>query len=235
MTGLDTATRAIRVLIVDDQALVRAGLVALVRTDADLAVVGEAADGHEAIAQAEATAPDVILMDIRMPNLDGVAATRHILAHADDPAPKILILTTFDLDEHVFAALRAGASGFMLKDTPADQMLAAIATVARGDVLLAPSVTRRLVHHFATTPEPTRRRPAELAQLTSQETAVLRLVGQGLTNQQIATHLNIAQATVKSHLGRLMTKLRLSSRAQAVVTAYETGLITPGISHLSRG
>ncbi|MFF0862172.1 response regulator [Nonomuraea sp. NPDC003560] len=228
MTGPDTGRGTIRVLVVDDQALVRAGLVALLRTDAALAVVGEAADGHEAIAQAAATAPDVILMDIRMPDLDGVAATRHILAHAAGPAPKILILTTFDLDEHVFAALRAGASGFLLKDTPADQMLAAIATVARGEVLLAPSVTRRLVHHFVTAPEPDRRRPAELARLTSQETAVLHLVGQGLTNQQIATRLNIAEATVKSHLGRLMTKLKLSSRAQAVVVAYETGLIVPG-------
>ncbi|MFI6317669.1 response regulator [Nonomuraea sp. NPDC050556] len=218
----------VRVLVVDDQALVRAGLVAIIRSDPGLTVVGEAEDGHEAIARAAAIPADVVLMDIRMPGLDGVAATRAILAQSADPAPKILILTTFDLDEHVFAALRAGASGFMLKDTPAEEMLKAIATVARGEVLLAPSVTRRLVQHFVSKPEPDLRTPEELAQLTGQETAVLRLVGQGLTNQQIASSLNIAQATVKSHLGRLMTKLKLSSRAQAVVTAYESGLIVVG-------
>lgn len=219
---------SIRVLVVDDQLLVRAGFAALIRTTPGLQVVGEASDGAQAVAQVAATNPGVVLMDIRMPGQDGVTATRQILSAETGPRPKVLVLTTFDQDEHVFAALRAGASGFLLKDTPPERLLAAIKEIAAGDVLLAPSVTRRLVQQFATTPEPAWHTPRQLQALTTREIDVLRLVGRGLTNPDIASRLFITEATVKSHLGRLMTKLNLTSRAQAVVTAYENGLIKPG-------
>jgi DNA-binding NarL/FixJ family response regulator len=212
------------VLVVDDQMLVRTGLIALIRAAPGLHVVGEATDGRQAVTQARALHPDVVLMDVRMPGVDGVSATERILA--DRPAPRILVLTTFDLDEYVFAALRAGASGFLLKETPADQLLAAIQVIADGDFLFGPTVVRRLVETYARTgaaaPDTT-----DLALLTAREAEVLRMVGTGRTNAAIAQELFLSEATVKTHLSRVMTKLNLCSRAQAVVVAYETGLVTP--------
>ena len=221
------------VLVVDDQVLIRAGLSALIAAAPGLVVVGQAADGHEALALNERCCPDVVLMDIRMPGLDGVATTRLLLAPESPHRPKVLILTTFDLDEYVYAALSAGASGFLLKDTPPTRLLAAIGTAAHGDTLLAPSVTRRLVEAFApraaaaargTDPAPA----TVLDSLTGRENEVLRLVARGLGNPEIARTLHVSEATVKTHLNRTMTKLSLASRAQAVVLAYETGLVTPG-------
>ena len=221
----------IRVLVVDDQELVRAGFCALLRND-DIEVVGEAGDGQEAVELAWAHRPDVVLMDVRMPVVDGIEATRTILEHrrADDGTrPRILVLTTFDLDEYVFAALRAGASGFLLKDTRPVELLAAIRVVARGDALLSPGITRRLIAEFTRGPDPTwRPSTAQLDGLTDREVEVLRLVGTGRTNHQIAGELFVSEATVKTHLGRIMTKLHLSSRAQAVVVAYESGLVKAG-------
>jgi DNA-binding NarL/FixJ family response regulator len=217
----------IRVLVVDDQALIRGGLVALFTAAPGIEVVGEAADGAQAVALAAATGPDVILMDIRMPVLDGIAATRRILATPREDPPRVVVLTTFDVDEYVYAALGGGASGFLLKDTPPDRIISAVHTVAAGDMLIAPRITHRLIetfsrhHRTAATPDP------HLAELTPRETEVLRLVGNGLTNAQIAQRLVLSEATVKTHVKRLMGKLRLSSRAQAVVVAYETGLIVP--------
>lgn len=222
----------IRVLVVDDQILIRAGVAALLRAAPGMTVVGEAADGAEAIALAAEHRPDVILMDIRMPGLSGIAATERILEHAADPAPRVLVLTTFDLDEYVYAALRAGAAGFLLKDAGPQRLLAAIAAVAGGDTLFAPTVTRRLVEAFSRRPEaapgPEQPAPAALDALTGRELEVLRLTGRGLSNVEIAAELVISEATVKTHLNRAMTKLGLCSRAQAVVVAYESGLVTPG-------
>ncbi|MGP9022371.1 response regulator [Streptomyces sp. BR1] len=215
-----------RALVVDDQFLVRAGLVALLRA-AGVDVVGEASDGAEAVAQAAATRPDVILMDIRMPGMSGITATERILAEAEDPAPRILILTTFDLDEYVYSALRAGASGFLLKDSGPERLLNAVAAVGGGDTLFAPSVTRRLVEAFARPAETPQLSP-DLAALTARETEVLKLTARGLSNVEISDQLFISEATVKTHLNRAMSKLDLASRAQAVVLAYESGLVTPG-------
>ena len=221
----------VTLLVVDDQELIRAGLVALLRAAPGIDVVGEAAGGEEAVAVATATHPDVILMDIRMPGMDGVTATRRILA-AVDPPPKIIALTTFDLDEYVYAALRAGASGFLLKETEPRRLLDAIDTVATGDMLLAPTVTRRLVEAYVDGTGPAARQaPSDdstLGGLTPREREILRLVGTGLSNTDIAGRLTVSEATVKTHLNRTMTKLDLSSRAQAVVAAYESGLVTPG-------
>ncbi|MCY1145635.1 response regulator transcription factor [Actinoplanes sp. Pm04-4] len=214
------------VLVADDQILVRAGLAALIRAAPGFEVVGEAADGRQAVELAVRLRPQVVLMDIRMPGADGIAATARIVAAAR-PAPRVLVLTTFDLDEYVYAALRAGASGFLLKETPPDRLLAAIRTVADGDTLLAPSVTRRLVEAFVPPARAGDATPA-LTPLTARETEILRLVGTGRTNAAIAQSLVVSEATVKTHLARLMSKLDLSSRAQVVVTAYETGLIVPG-------
>ncbi|MEV4947842.1 response regulator transcription factor [Streptomyces sp. NPDC053755] len=222
-----------RVLVVDDQYLIRAGIVGLLRAADGMAVAGEAADGDEAIAQAALLRPDVILMDIRMPRMNGIDAAERILADASQgagPPPRILMLTTFDLDEYVYRALRAGASGFLLKDTGPKRLLAAVAAVAGGDALFAPSVTRRLVEAFtgsAAPRDPAARRP-ELEQLTARETQVLRLAGTGRSNAEIAQSLFISEATVKTHLNRTMAKLDLTSRAQVVVLAYETGLVAPG-------
>ncbi|WP_371673888.1 response regulator transcription factor [Streptomyces sp. NBC_00289] len=218
-----------RVLVVDDQFLIRAGLVGLLRAAPGIEVVGEAADGADAVEQAAATSPDVVLMDIRMPGMSGITATERILAGADGegPSPRILVLTTFDLDEYVYAALRAGASGFLLKDAGPERLLAAVAAVAGGDTLFAPSVTRRLIEALAPhnrVAEPS----ADLAVLTAREVEVLGLIAQGLSNMDIADHLFISEATVKTHLNRTMSKLDLSSRAQAVVLAYESGLVKPG-------
>jgi DNA-binding NarL/FixJ family response regulator len=216
----------IRVLVVDDQVLIRAGLAALIRAAPGLEVAGEAADGAEAIDFAHRLRPDVVLMDIRMPGLNGAAATARIVAEVD-PAPQVLMLTTFDLDEYIYAALRAGAGGFLLKDTPPERLLAAIHTVAAGDTLLTPSVTRRLVESYVPPVRPERPAP-DLAPLTARETEILRLVGTGRSNAAIAEVLFLSEATVKTHLTRLMSKLDLSSRAQVVVAAYESGLIVPG-------
>ncbi|UBU08525.1 response regulator [Nonomuraea gerenzanensis] len=219
----------IKVLVVDDQILVRAGLAALLRAAPGLDVVGEAATGEEAIDQAAAARPDIILMDIRMPGMNGVTATEHILAAQLDPRPRVLILTTFDLDKYVYHALRIGASGFLLKDTPPERLIAAVHTVAAGDMLFAPSVTRRLIEAYTSRTDPpgAPRSPA-LHALTAREVEVLKLVGRALSNAEIATRLRVSEATVKTHLNRTMTKLNLSSRAQIVALAYESGLIVPG-------
>ncbi|MFJ8546917.1 response regulator [Streptomyces sp. NPDC093586] len=220
-------------LVVDDQFLVRSGLAALLRAAPGMEVVGEASDGAQAVALAAQTRPDVVLMDIRMPGMTGIQATERILAEAVDPAPRILMLTTFDLDEYVYGALRAGASGFLLKDAGPERLLAAVTAVHGGDALFAPAVTRRLVEAFtrvsdARTPEPPDGPPPALTSLTTREAEVLKLVARGLSNAEAADRLFISEATVKTHLNRTMTKLGLASRAQAVVLAYETGLVTPG-------
>ncbi|MET9773475.1 response regulator transcription factor [Streptomyces sp. NPDC006367] len=221
-------------LVVDDQFLVRTGLATLLRAAPGMEVVGEASDGAQAVALAAATRPDVVLMDIRMPGMTGIEATERILAEAVDPAPRVLVLTTFDLDEYVYGALRAGASGFLLKDAGPERLLAAITAVHGGDALFAPAVTRRLVEAYTRMPGPSSPGPAEtgpppaLAALTTREAEVLGLVARGLSNAEAAERLFISEATVKTHLNRTMAKLGLTSRAQAVVLAYETGLVTPG-------
>jgi DNA-binding NarL/FixJ family response regulator len=217
---------SIRVLICDDQALVRAGFRAILEAQPDVEVVGEAENGAEAVALAERRAPDVILMDIRMPVLDGVEATRRLVA-SGSPA-RILVLTTFELDEYVHASIRAGASGFLLKDVTPAKLLEAIRIVAAGDALLAPSVTRRLLERFAST-LPRRDVSSEaLAGLTARETEVLRLLAGGLSNAEIAAELVVSEATVKTHISSLLRKLGLRDRVQAVILAYETGLVTRG-------
>ncbi|MEU1010369.1 response regulator [Streptomyces sp. NPDC088810] len=219
----------IRVLVVDDQFLIRAGLVGLLDAAPGFEVVGEAGDGEEAVRLAAETRPDVILMDIRMPGVNGIEATERILGQAADRPPRVLVLTTFDLDEYVYGALRAGASGFLLKDSGPERLLAAVTAVDGGDALFAPSVTRRLVEAFARQQEPADTAPPpDLGVLTSREVEVLKLTARGLSNLEIADRLYISEATVKTHLNRTMSKLDLGSRAQAVVLAYETGLVTPG-------
>lgn len=218
----------IRVLVADDQILIRAGLAALLRAAPGVEVVGEAADGEEAAALAASEHPHIILMDVRMPGLDGIAATERILREAPDPPPRILMLTTFDHDEYVFAALRAGACGFLLKDAGPERLFAALATAAAGDMPLAPSVTRLLLQaQPAATPEPVTARPPSLDRLTDRERQVLLLVARGLSNRAIAEQLVVSEATVKTHLNRMMAKLGVASRAQAVVLAYEAGLVAP--------
>ena len=217
---------SVRVAIADDHALVRAGFRALIEAEPGLEIAGEAADGAGAIELARTAKPDVILMDIRMPGTDGVAATAQITSgEAAGPPPRVLILTTFDLDEYVYAALRAGASGFLLKDTPPAELLAAIRIIAAGDALLAPSVTRTLIREFARRPSPSPR--PNLHQLTGREQDVLALVARGQSNAEIATELFITLATVKTHVSRLLTKLAARDRAQLIVIAYESGFITP--------
>jgi DNA-binding NarL/FixJ family response regulator len=224
----------IRVALVDDQAMVRAGFRMILETEADITVVGEAGDGREAVELVERSAPDVVLMDVRMPHMDGIEATRLITA-SSRPA-RVLILTTFDLDDYVYSALRAGASGFMLKDAPAEQLVNAVRVIASGDALLAPSVTRLLIDEVS-------RRPAVDAQavapglvdLTDRELEVLRLIARGMSNAEIADELYLGEATVKTHVGRVLTKLDLRDRVQAVVVAYESGLVTPGAHDPSEG
>ena len=217
----------IRVLLADDQELVRRGFLALVNAESDLEIVGEAAHGGEAVDLAFATRPDVILMDIRMPGMDGITATERITTDDRLSETRVLILTTFDLDQYVYRALRAGASGFLLKDTAPDQLLHGIRTVAAGDALIAPSITRRLISEFAARPDPDRGRQ-RLSGLTDRERDVLAEVGRGRTNQEIATELYISPLTAKTHVSRIMSKLRARDRAQLVVIAYETGLVTAG-------
>ena len=215
---------AIRVLIADDQALMRTGFQMILDVQPDIEVVGEAIDGTDAIRQYERLTPDVVVMDVRMPVMDGIEATRRLTAL--DPPARVLILTTFDLDEYVYEALRAGASGFLLKDRPPEELVAAVRVIAAGEALLAPSVTRRLIEEFAKR-APTASRD-ELGELTDREREVLVLMARGLSNREIAGSLFVAETTVKTHVGRILGKLRLRDRAQAVVLAYESGLVQPG-------
>jgi DNA-binding NarL/FixJ family response regulator len=218
----------IRVVVADDQVLVRAGFRLLVESAADLEVVGEAADGTEALELARRERPDVVLMDIRMPMMDGLEATRHITADETLAGVRVLMLTTFDLDEYVYQALRVGASGFLLKDTPPAELLAAIRVVAAGDALLAPGITRRLIAEFVRRPDPTRAAPAALDALTEREREVLGLIAHGLSNAELAERLVVSAATSKTYVSRLLAKLGARDRAQLVAIAYETGLVSPG-------
>jgi DNA-binding NarL/FixJ family response regulator len=218
----------IRLVIADDQELVRTGFRVILNAEPDLDVVGEAKDGREAIDAIRSLAPDVVLMDIRMPNLGGIEATKRIAAETN--APRILILTTFDLDEYVYDALRAGASGFLLKDAGADELIHAVRVVAAGEALLSPSITRRLIEDYARRPA-RREQPAAFADLTPRELEVLRLLARGISNAEIAGELVLGDATVKTHVARIFSKLDLHDRAQAVVLAYETGLVQPGAPH----
>jgi DNA-binding NarL/FixJ family response regulator len=216
----------IRVLIVDDEALVRSGFALILGSQEDIEVVGEAAEGGSGVEQTIRLHPNVVLMDIRMPGVDGLEATRRL--HQAGVESRVLVLTTFDGDRNVYEAVRAGASGFLLKDTSPDQLIAAVRTVAAGDALLAPTITRRLLAEFARRPPPGDELPAELEVLTAREVEVLRLIATGLSNSEIGLELYISGATVKTHVSRLLTKLRLRDRAQAVVFAYESGLERPG-------
>jgi DNA-binding NarL/FixJ family response regulator len=221
----------IRVGIADDQTLVRAGFRVLLDSAPDIEVIGEAANGAEAVELATARRPDVMLMDVRMPVMDGLEATRRIARTPETAGVHILILTTFDLDEYVYEALRAGASGFLLKDTDPPELLEAVRVIARGDALLAPSVTRRLIAEFARRPEPQRAVPAALTALTEREREVLALVARGMTNDEIADALSVSPATAKTHVSRVMGKLDARDRAQLVVIAYESGLVQAGEGH----
>jgi len=215
-----------RVLVVDDQELVRAGLASLLRTAPDITEVREVSDGEAAVAAAERERFDVVLMDIRLPGMNGIAATEAILRKVPDP-PHVIVLTTFDVDEYVYEALRAGASGFLLKDTSPRRLIEAVGVVTRGEMLFAPAVTRRLVEAYTRQPA-SAVEPEALSGLTAREREVLRLVGLGIDNEAIAGQLHVTEGTVKTHLHRIMTKLSLNSRAQAVVMAYESGLVVPG-------
>jgi DNA-binding NarL/FixJ family response regulator len=221
---------SIRVLIVDDQELVRTGFRLFLETQPELVVVGEAGDGMEAIERARALRPDVVLMDIRMPTMDGVEATARLTSGAIEPAPRVLVLTTFDLDEYVFGALRAGAAGFLLKDAPRERLVEAIRVVHNGEALLSPSITRRLIEDFAARTDPIRPPDEVLAELTPREREVLVLVAHGLSNGEIAARLVVTEATVKSHVGAILLKLGLRDRVQAVVFAYEHGIVVAGES-----
>ena len=229
MSAAGTGTT--RCLIADDQAMVREGFAAVLTAQPGLQVVGLAADGADAIRQVRHLEPDVVLMDVRMPVMDGLQATREILGSgACSGLPRVLMLTTFDLDDYVYAALRAGASGFLLKDATAAELVTAVRVVAAGEALLAPSVTRRLIADFARQQQSGQPRPPALDALTQRETEVLRLIARGLSNTEISNTLVIAEQTTKTYVGRILAKLNLRDRAQAVVVAYETGLITPGSS-----
>ncbi|HEX5496440.1 MAG TPA: response regulator transcription factor [Mycobacteriales bacterium] len=218
----------IRVLVVDDQELVRVGFRLFLQTQDGIDVVGEAADGRQAVERARELRPDVVLMDIRMPRMDGVEATARLVAAGIDPAPRVLVLTTFDLDEYVYGALRAGAAGFLLKDAPRERLVEAIRVVHTGDALLSPSVTRRLVADFAARAAPPAPAAGLLDALTPREREVLVLVARGLSNAEIARRLVVSAATVKSHVGAILLKLGLRDRVQAVVFAYENGIVVAG-------
>jgi DNA-binding NarL/FixJ family response regulator len=218
----------IRVLIADDQTIVRAGFAALLAAQPDIDVVAQGGDGREAVRLAEVHRPDVVLMDIRMPGMDGIDATKRILADPANGSTRVLVLTTFDVDEYVYEALSAGASGFLLKDSTADDLVSAVRVVARGDALLAPRVTGRLIREFARQRRATPQPSPQLTTLTARETEVLGLIAGGLSNSEIATRLVVSEHTVKTHVARVFTKLGLRDRAQAVVLAYESGVVTPG-------
>jgi DNA-binding NarL/FixJ family response regulator len=217
----------IRVVIADDQRLVRTGFRLILDGEADIEVVGEAEDGLQALAAAQSLSPDVVLMDVRMPNLDGLEATRRLADEGAASRCRVLILTTFDLDDYVYESLRSGASGFLLKDAPPEDLVRAVRTVAAGEALLAPSVTRRLIAEFASRPGPLKA-PEELDSLTDRELEVLKLIARGLSNAEIAEQLFLGETTVKTHVGRVLMKLGLRDRVQAVVLAYESGLVQPG-------
>ncbi|MGI9149054.1 MAG: response regulator [Chloroflexota bacterium] len=224
-----THASGLRVVIADDQALVRAGFRMILEADGTVQVVGEAADGEEAIAAVRRLRPDVVLMDVRMPLLDGLEATRRLMTDGGPAGGSRVIMTTFDVDEYVYAALRAGASGFLLKDVSPEQLVAAVRLVATGDALLAPSITRRLVERFACPAAPLPQpRPPELSALTGREREVLVLMARGLSNAELADRLTLSEATVKTHVARILSKLELRDRVQAVVLAYEMGVVTPG-------
>jgi DNA-binding NarL/FixJ family response regulator len=219
---------AVRIVVADDHQIVRSGFAALLDTQPDFTVVGTAEDGADAVRVCRETSPDVVLMDVRMPGMDGIEATRQ-LTGPDEDRPRIVILTTFDLDDYVYDALRAGASGFLLKDVTAEQLFDAVRVVAAGEALLAPTVTRRLIREFARQrPRTDASRDAIVATLTPRETQVLRLVAEGLSNPEIAARFTVTEETVKTHVSRILAKLGLRDRTQAVITAYETGLVVPG-------
>jgi DNA-binding NarL/FixJ family response regulator len=220
---------SVGILIVDDQALVRAGFRMILEAEPDLRVLAEAKDGAEAVEATRRVRPDIVLMDIRMPNLDGLEATRRIMAAPGQP-PRVLMLTTFDLDEYVFDALHAGASGFLLKDVPPEQLVAGIRVVAEGDSLLSPTVTRRLIESFVREHPRTSKPPAQLEELTARELEIFELVARGLSNAEIADELVVSGTTVKTHVARVLSKLGLRDRVQVVVLAYETGVVSPGQS-----
>jgi DNA-binding NarL/FixJ family response regulator len=218
------------VLIVDDQSLVRTGFRMILEAEEDIEVVGEAGDGRAAVEEARRLKPDVVLMDVRMPEMDGIEATRQLLSDGEMDS-KVVMLTTFDMDEYVYDALRAGASGFLLKDVPPEQLVNGIRSVGSGDALLAPSITRRVIEEFVRRPpESVRTAPPELEELTPREVEVLKLIARGLSNAEIAAELVVSETTVKTHVAHLLTKLRLRDRVQAVVLAYESGLVQPGES-----
>jgi DNA-binding NarL/FixJ family response regulator len=218
----------VRVLIADDQALVRAGFKMILDAEDDLQVIGEASDGTEAVELARRLKPDVVLMDIRMPQLDGIEATRRVIALETEPPVRVLMLTTFDLNEYVYEALRAGASGFLLKDVPPEQLAAGIRVVAQGEALLAPSITKRLIQEFASAAPAAATPPKGLDELTARELEVFKLVARGLSNAEIAAELIVSETTVKTHVARVLMKLGLRDRVQAVVLAYESGISVPG-------
>ena len=221
----------IRIVVADDHEVVRAGFAALLDTQPDFTVLGIASDGDEAVRVCRELRPDVVLMDVRMPSLDGIEATRQ-LAGAGDPGPRVLILTTFDLDEYVFDALRAGASGFLLKDVTAERLFDAVRVIAAGEALLAPAVTRRLIGEFTRLrPVPDALAPTVMVTLTPRETEVLRLVAEGMSNPEIARRLVVTEETVKTHVSHILAKLGLRDRTQAVIAAYESGLVVPGKDH----
>jgi DNA-binding NarL/FixJ family response regulator len=219
---------SIRVLLVDDQALIRAGFRMILEAEDDLEVVGECGDGTQAIDSVKRFSRDVVLMDIRMPEMDGIEATRRIVGGDGETAVKVLMLTTFDLDEYVYDALRAGASGFLLKDVPADQLVSGIRLVAQGDALLAPSVTRRLIQEFSRSSRGRGERPTGLDELTPRELEVFKLLARGMSNAEIAADLIVSETTVKTHVARILMKLEVRDRVQAVVLAYESGVVAPG-------
>jgi DNA-binding NarL/FixJ family response regulator len=221
---------SVRVLIADDQALVRAGFKMILEAEPEIDVIGEAEDGVEAVEMITRLKPDVALMDIRMPRLNGLEATRQIVNGDGDNPTRVLMLTTFDLNEYVYEALRAGASGFLLKDVPAEQLVAGIQVVARGEALLAPSITRRLIEEFAKNSPVERAAPKEIEELTAREFEVFKLVARGMSNAEIAAELIVSETTVKTHVARILMKLHLRDRVQAVVYAYESGLSQPGVA-----
>jgi DNA-binding NarL/FixJ family response regulator len=216
----------IRVLLADDQALVRGGFRLILEAQEDIEVVGEAADGHQALTCARELEPDVVLMDIRMPKLDGLQATRRLVG--DDGSTRVLILTTFDLDQYVYEAMKAGASGFLVKDVRPEQLADAVRVVATGEALLAPTITRRLIEQFVRRPPPTSGPPRELSELSDRELDVLKLIARGLSNAEIAQSLFVTDATIKTHVTHILSKLTLRDRVQAVVLAYESGLVQAG-------